>query len=174
MLESEGFDAAMPQMQTMELIVDEEVEETIQLELNDQDPGNESMAQPDVVDDEAIELVPYVNPDEKVTELVQPELNDASADAYTGLEDAVEESYRRLSDEADYTEQNFYCYHILWAHLEKEGWLNKKATNDPLVNYYFIRKGKDIETGILGQDVFTSFEDVVSWAKEINYRKQFI
>jgi hypothetical protein len=64
---------------------------------------------------------------------------------------------------------NFYVWSILWPYLQDEGWTIKKASN-PLLNWYYIPKGVHCSSSQLGVDYFASTEDVLAWAKSVDYR----
>ncbi len=66
----------------------------------------------------------------------------------------------------------FYLFKNVWAHLKGDGWKWEKTRRNTLSNWYYVRPGKDHKTGIPGTDYFSSEEQVLEWAKSVNYRKQ--
>lgn len=70
------------------------------------------------------------------------------------------------------SEDEFYLFKNVWAHLKDEGWQCVRAHRNPLTDWYYIRPDKDPKTGATGTDYFSSPEEVVQWARSVNYRKQ--
>ena len=77
------------------------------------------------------------------------------------------------SQRAQRSRDNFYVFHVLWPRLKEDGWTLVKAGN-PLYDWYYIRPGNNakdaVKNGTMGVDFFTSTEQVIEWAKSIDYR----
>ena len=70
------------------------------------------------------------------------------------------------------SQEEFYVFKNVWAHLKEDGWRYVKAVRNPVCDWYYVRPGKDPKTGILDVDYFATTDDVVDWAKSVNYRRE--
>jgi hypothetical protein len=91
------------------------------------------------------------------------------------------------SQRAQRSNENFYVFHALWSRLREDGWTCRMAKGvkglKNLVDWYYIppvqggnNNGKNavkevVKNGTMGVDFFTSTDQVIEWAKRMDYRR---
>jgi hypothetical protein len=87
------------------------------------------------------------------------------------------------SQRAQQSSDNFYVFHALWSRLREDGWTSRKATRKQLHDWFYIRPVQGgnnndknavkevVKNGTMGVDFFTSTDQVIEWAKRMDYRR---